>query len=226
MKKTFLSCALVCASHLYGMEPEPQPFKFGQEWKTLPPEVTSLILVALKESGNKPNEAIKNIIKLSAINTALNKMINLNDIRGFSKIVHMLADKFDKTPYQIAGMFETPTAQEYRRLVVALQNAIHNLNSEKIEKLIQEGADVNGLGSSLRDAIMGGQNKEFSKLYSTIKLLLDHGLNPNLKSAISKQTPLELLITLYQKGSFPKLKPEEYEQIRTLLEEAMQKYQK
>ena len=70
MKKIALLFAIACAGQMYGMEPEKpdiDPALWGRpsHEEGLPGEIKTLIIMALQESGNNPEEAIKNIIKVS-----------------------------------------------------------------------------------------------------------------------------------------------------------------
>lgn len=202
--------------------------EFRGEWKTLPDDVKGLILIALLQSGNDLNEAVKNIVKASAIDGKLNKMINYNDFKGFTTILHILADKFKRAPYYIALEFKTPTARLYSRLQGMLDGAAADGNAEGIEKLVQGGADVHGdEGTSLLlVAIKGDAN--FEKKYKTIKLLLNYGVDPNVtykELYASEETASTALTNYYEQGKFTE---EQYEQIKALFENAIQQrlYQK
>jgi hypothetical protein len=141
MKKLILLFIMVCASQLYGMEPiEPKRGILTGTWQNLPTEVKSLIITALAQSSNNLNEAIKHIIRLSRANKELNN--NLNDLKGFTKIVHMLANKFGMSTEAIAEKFNTATAKTYLELGNELMG-IQSFNLKKVRELIQEGADVN-----------------------------------------------------------------------------------
>lgn len=99
MKKIALLVTILCAGQLYSMEfekSELNPTIWRQE--QLPDDVKTLIMVAFAESGDNLKQAINNVKKVSLINTDLNKMINLNDIKGFTKIVHMLVNKSPDIP--------------------------------------------------------------------------------------------------------------------------------
>ena len=111
MKKVFLLCALVCASQLYGMEPEQKP----QSWNILPRDVQILIIQALYSNDN-PDEAIRAIIAMSRTNKAVNQLIH-GDIKSFTALVDLLEKKFPKMARQeIAKKFNTSIAKEYVEL--------------------------------------------------------------------------------------------------------------
>ncbi len=180
MKKIALFFTIACAGQLYGMES--QPIKFGEEWKNLPHEVIYLIL----QSGNNLDDAIKNIVKASAINKELNN--ELNDLKGFTKIVHMIADEFNSTTADVAKKFETPTSTTYLALVDKLRSAMLHNNVNEVAQVIEKGVDVNynfkpffnATGASLLARAVYLENIEI------IKLLLDNGANPNLKDIFGK----------------------------------------
>lgn len=184
MKKLVLLFTIVCTGQLYGMEPEKhQTVKFGEEWATLPDDIKSLILVALMQSGNDLDSAIKSIVKASAINVALNKMINYNDLQGFTKIAHMLANKFGISTFSIAKEFSTQTSKEYVRLLEQahyyMGEPIGDHVTDEIDELIKEGLDVNAIYSDgkslLQKAILTDRGLEL------VNLLLNSGANPHYK---------------------------------------------
>jgi len=161
MKKIFLLGALVCAGHLYGMEPlYPQRGVLAGTWQNLPTEIESLIITA---GGNNLDEAVKNIVGFSRINAKLNNMVNLNDLQGFTKIAHILADRFGTTTAGVAYQFNTPVAQAYNNLnfeLLQYQFRGMGTDSNEITKFIEKGADVNftsagsyGYATELRWAI-------------------------------------------------------------------------
>jgi hypothetical protein len=179
-KIALLFTLTLCAGQLYGMEPmEPQGrrIEFGEEWKTLPDEVKHLILMALMESGDNLDEAIKNIVKVSLINKKLNN--NLNDLQRFTKVVHMLADKFGITTNDIAykfSKFHIPTAEKYISLNASLLNYVGSdfISIDEIIKIINKGADVN-FGSRMIPskplaAAIANSKIEVVKLFSTSDL--------------------------------------------------------
>jgi hypothetical protein len=210
MKKIALLLTILCASQLYGMEkekPELNPAIWGQA--ELPNDTKILIIMALAQSGDNINEAIKNIETASRINKASNTMVNINNLQGFTKIVHMVADKFDKSPYYVANLFTIPIAQKYIKLGNALVSYIkdHNVKTDDIVQLINQGADVNyydDFGSApLATTIMNSDLK-------MVQLLLNSGANP-------EERHLWLAEALYNK-SYP-----ETITIKELIEDAMKK---
>lgn len=235
MKKLILVCALVCAGQMYGMtqmkQQEMDPALWGKSShdKGLPDEVKYLIIMALAQSDDESlmkkdrlDISIYNIKKASLINKELNKMINLNDVKGFTKIVHILADKFRKYgPKQytndaenfFAKGFNTETAKKYLELAEQLkESVIFGNNIDDIENLIKQGADVNS-NRLLNFALTSSTPLTFEK----IQLLLKHGANPYRKN-MDNTTPLETLNEKYQAGKFSDT---QYEQIKTLLEDAI-----
>lgn len=218
--KVFLLGALVCAGQMYGMEPmehKNEPVKFGQEWKTLPDEVKRLILVALSESGNNLDEAIKNIVKASKINKELNSMINLNDLKGFTKIVHMLADRFNQYPIAIATKYfkKSAVASRYLSLATKLKSAIAKGEVETAKEAIAEGVDVNNIPGLLHVAIYFAINKGHGT--EIIQLLLDNGINPYAHDMTIRLIPLKYLDRFQNAW--------QYIPVKRMLEDAMQRYQ-
>jgi len=210
-----LLLTLLCAGQIYGMEPlYPKPGLLAGSWENLPTEVQSLIMTAVAQSGNNLDNAIKNIVRFSKVNKELNNMINLNDLQGFTKIVHILADKFNDLPQDIAKAFHTSVAERYVQLADSLVLAIDGGDLEKTKQLISEGADPN-FYNFLEDAISNTITKKYN--IKIIQLLLNNGANP-YALGLYFETPLEYLNSNFNNSP-------EYEQIKTLLENAMKKYQ-
>jgi len=235
-----LLLTLLCAGQIYGMDPtSPVPYEASSEvrvdelrrtgplypehgvlagsWENLPPEVKSLIITAVAQSGDNLDEAIKNIVRFSRVNKKLNSMINLNDLQGFTKIVHMLAGKFkDITIPDIADSFDTLLAEKYVQLNNELRSALLSENIDDTKKFISEGADVNYSGFFLTKAVFFFTEKSIEM----VQLLLDNGANPYAEG-LGGLTPLECLNVSYRKKM---ITTTQYEQIKTLLENAMKKY--
>lgn len=160
----------------------------------LPDDVKHLIILAFAQSGNNIDKAIKNIKIASLTNKALNKMINADDLQGFTQIVHVLADKFDEKVGEIASELKTETAKKYIELNDELLTAVlYNDNSpetfKKITQLIKDGADVNYVNGNGGWSILGGAmfnlehlgNKTSEVNTAIIQLLLESGLKPTDK---------------------------------------------
>ena len=228
MKKMILLSALVCAGQMYGMEPEkPQSVEFGEEWKTLPNDVKPLILMALTQSGNDLDEAIKSIVKASRTTKALNQMINLNDLQGFTKIVHTLANKFNVSTQKVAVQFSTPTSKEYNRLLREAhwyaREPVGEPITNNINQLIKEGLDVNAIYSDGKSLLQRAITDHRS--LDLINLLLNAGANPHYKDN-EGHTALDYAKKLYSKvGTTPldRFILMNYQPIIPLLEEAMEK---
>ncbi len=184
MKKLILLFTMVCAaSQLYGMEPTEK--KEALRMYTSPemlPELRKKIINAALRSSDNLKEAITTIEKFSILHRVeLNNLFNLKD---FTKLVHMLADKFDLTTQAVAVKFGTATERRYLDLVYKLKQAIryHPADAKKIAQLIEQGADVNSTDlyshtSILIEAVKEGANAQAQ----IIKLLLDAGANPHHK---------------------------------------------
>ena len=119
----------------------------------------------------------------------------LNNLHEFTQLVHMLANKFDKSTMEIASKFNTPTAKKYIELAkdmfatVMYQASYENID-HKIINLINNGADVDVVTPIFF-------NKRFQRLlyivYKTdqkniAKLLLDAGANPNFIEGSKEKT--------------------------------------
>ncbi len=229
MKKLFLLGALICAGQLYGMEPEKpdmDPTLWGRSKEEgLPDEIKTLIIMALKESGNNPEEAIKNIIKVSRLNKQFYGILHdeygdLENLQYFTKLVHIIANKFGLTTQEVASKMKDlgmAIAQNYIILNISFAvNIRMGGNIVRIAKLIRKhGADVNY--TWLDTSLEKGGEEVFTPLryavrnrnIDAVKLLLDSGANPNYilngKKAIDYATDPE---------------------IKNLLRNAMEKWQK
>ena len=218
MKKIFLLCALVCASHLYGMEPQRGHYTGLGD---LPRETQAIIISYLQTNNNLDGTiaAIKEASKgVGLVNKQLNTIVNevYGIPKGFTALVHMLAAKFNQTPIQIAKAFKTQTAKKY----VALYEELYILvslqpNVTKVKKLLDEGVDINA-GPILYSATQPLLNGH--RIAAMIALLLEHGANPYNKNSMG-ETPLERLNRLR-----PRTNKADYERAKALLKEAMEKY--
>ena len=113
LSSLLLFFAIFAPGMVIGMKPE-KPELNPKIWGQLPYEVKKLIIMALAQSDDNINEAIKNIVKTKEVNKELNATIN--SLEGFTKIIHMLADKFGKSTQEVALLFDTQIAKEYVKL--------------------------------------------------------------------------------------------------------------
>ena len=190
MKKMILLVIMVCAGQLYGM---------GDIGK-LPKEVQVLVIQALN-SSNDIDSIINSIKVASSTSKALNQMINeqygLNNLKGFTTLAGILADKASRLGntalgnFGIARKFNTPVAKEYIDLgnqFVALLKA-ENADLAKIKELINKGLDPNltGQGQSILErvtqALWDKNNKK-----AAVQLLLAAGAKvpASLTSSVNK----------------------------------------
>ena len=195
MKKIALLFTIICAGQLYGMEPM-EAEHIGDLPGELQREITQAAIASSKDLG----KAIAMIKKLSeSFGIQYNKLFG--NIQDFTKLVYMLLDGFEVspylrkgTPYLIAQDLEKAhftLASEYLSLREQLQKSVTegDKNIEETKKLIEEGADVNSANT-----IFMALSANFllaRPAVQTIKLLLDHGANPYAKN-IQDLTPLEL----------------------------------
>lgn len=229
MKKLILVGALVCAGQMYGMEPQnprPELGTFGY----LPPELREKIIRDAIASSDTIEEAIKAInaasiqgvrydnlkdfMKLARI--LANKYDNLKD---FTKLVHILADKFNTSPYDIAKAFNMPIAERYIWLYDHFKDAVAKKQLARAASMILRGVDINAGQPDILYLALSTPPAEGLSVAKMIQLLLEHGANPYTKSGLYNETPLEFLNRNSQ--DFP-----EYEEIKSLLENAMKNYQK
>jgi hypothetical protein len=198
MKKLTLLLTLLCANQLYGMEPE-QTQGLGY-FSGLPKDIHQEIIRALINSKNL-EQAVQTVNIASAL-----RGVRYDNIKDFTRLIHMLAKKFNTSPEKVAMQFKTSVATKYCDLCEKLKTT---RDVTEAQKLIDDGADVNCsflLGLAILD----------QKPAAMIELLLSYGANPHTKGGV--KTALEVL------NDMDRYSPE-YEQIKLLLEEAMMKKQ-
>lgn len=166
MKKLILLFTIACAGQLYGMEAE--------SVRDLPEELRREImqLAQVILPSNNLDEAITTIKKLSAFFGN-----PLDDLKTFTALVHILADKFNKEPSDVAKQFNTPTAEKYEKLSTALTNLIVNHYFDGVKKLIEQGADVNSVVYNATPLFRAAMKEDFN----ITELLLASGANVNYK---------------------------------------------
>jgi len=153
MKKLLLLSTLVCAGQMYGMESQEPMGTFAQ----LPKELLHQeIIKQAIESSNTLEEAIKAVKMARALSG-----VQYDNLKNFTKLVHLLADKFDTTTHEVANEFNTLLAKNYIQLgeqLLQLNNQFNQPNildkdniRNKIDQLINDGADVN-FSTSIWDA--------------------------------------------------------------------------
>ena len=145
MKKIALlfTLTLLGAGALNGMEPEHGKSHWHRYGRS-PADVKGLILMYLHKSDNL-DDIIYDIKKASLINKDLNTIVNklYGNQKGFTALMHILANKFDKTTETIAEKFNTPVAKHYLDLGEQLNFAIGSADFDTAMQLIKQGADVN-----------------------------------------------------------------------------------
>lgn len=166
----------------YGMQSKSQFERFSE----LPIEVKAVLVSILSKGYDNVDDAIKAIQAVSRTNKELNKLVNEQygklsdqDLEIFTKIVHILADKFKQSTESISQYFKTPIAEKYRRLGEQLISAVRFGNREQIAQLIKQNADIN--------FSIVIKNVSFSPLFMAIllesvelvKLLIDVGADVN-----------------------------------------------
>lgn len=197
---------------LYGMEPE-QPF-----YKTLPKELKQEIINKALATSTNLTQAI-NAIKNASILHRVQFDTLFDNLEDFTKLAHILADKFNQNPLQIAEQFKKPTAKRYILLTEKLEaNVYRRHDLQEAEELIQEGADVNGLPMLDLAVTRPGVTT------AMIKLLLDHGADPDVKNE-NGYTPFKVYGALTFFNSPQIYRTPESEQIKVLLKNAMEKNQ-
>jgi len=140
-----LLMTLLCAGHLYGMEPlypqKPVINLSGPDYMAmLPREIKGLVIVALTESKTL-DEAIKAIRALTETNKEFNLIIN--EPVATRILIHLLVQKFKAPSEYIAQQLSTTGSERYimlsKRLIAVLWQAEDFATAEQ---LINAGADI------------------------------------------------------------------------------------
>jgi len=214
MKKIALLFTILCAGQLYGMKRIKPELKLEPEyghyvgWANLPPELKALIITYIN-TYDTLDDIVDAIKATSETNKELNLMVNekYGNLPGFTALVHILADKFNKTTHDIAAIFKTPVAKEYidinnSFIFTTLPNGsvvygLYDRNIlEYVKSFIKNGGDVNytlpdirirekphmSLLSYLYDELNYGFARYNSEVFKkAIELLLDAGADPNFR---------------------------------------------
>lgn len=217
MKKTMLLLTILYASILNGMYSNHNTsIKNGHSHlESLSSPAKNALTSAF--ATNNLNIVIDTLKKISdadddLYNETLYKVLYVLKYRqSFKELMHILARNFNMAPYQIAEKFKTPVSKEYVQLYEQLKShVLDKQNITRIKELMQQGADITADPHILLLAIVA--EKPTAAL---VQLLLAHGANPHI-TGDNNMTPLELLNGARRNIS-------EYEQIKTLLENAMKK---
>lgn len=221
MKKITLLLTILCASQLYGMEIEKPKIKSGYDsyistllyGRGLPTDVQGIIIASLNQNLSL-KDAIEFIKIASMTNKELNKMINLNDLKGFTNIVHILAHKFNMPTLNIAEQFNSPISKKYIELVELAINFVkmHGKETYLFNEWIKNGLDVNATWSNDRMSLL--MYASFYGNKPVVKLLLESHANPHYKNNNGK-TALDFLLSSHLPIKYP-------EDIEQLLRDAMQ----
>jgi ankyrin repeat protein len=178
MNKIALLLTILCLSPLHGMEPEKGRY-IGME--ELSPEVKALIIQALNAYNNNlsAQDNLKNTIRaikaMSSTSQELHEIVNdlYGNQKGFTKLMHILANKYGTSTAIIAQIFRGPAADMYIKNGYALLWGTHDTNM--VKQHISEGADVNFINemniTPLKQAMIN-LNPE------AVQLLLNAGANP------------------------------------------------
>jgi len=162
-----LVCALICAGQLYGMESQPS-------YETLLPELKQEIINTALATTKNIDESISMVKQLSIVHN-----VRYDNLKDFTKLVHLLADKFDKSTADIASKFiaskfNTPIAHTYLNLgknLLIFAGDRRPFRRIKMIELIDQGADVNfstGIVRPLKTAL-----KSYN--FDVVKILLNFG---------------------------------------------------
>lgn len=208
MKKIALLLTIACATQLYGMEKEKPTYE--ETYGSLLPELKqNIISTALTRSNNLP-EAIKIIESASAMYGAP----LYNNINDFTKLVHILANKFNTTTLNVAEQLNFPISKKYTELVELAINFIQMYGKESylFNQWIKDGLDVNATINNDNTSLL-----MYAASYGNtqaVKLLLNAGANPHYTNN-QGQTALDFLLSSHLPIQHP-------EDIKHYLNEAMQ----
>jgi hypothetical protein len=231
MKKIALLLTIVCAGQLYtmkriyGMEPERGHYVGLGD---LPREVQAIIIAYLQTNDDLDGTiaAIKEASKgVGLVNKQLNEIVNevYGIPKGFTALVHVLADKFNTSTENVANKFNTSAAETYVKLGSSLLNLSGDRTQaayDEMTDLIKQGADVNfeetnvDFGSEFTPLGLAVRNFDAEG----VRLLLDSGAKPT-KSQLDEA---EEIVALYQDDPDTLKKAKA---VKKLLEEAMKKQQ-
>ena len=229
----FLLLTIICANSLNGMEAE----RIGD----LPEELRDEIATAAILSSESPDDAIIMIKKLSVLfSVQYDKLFS--NLKDFTRLVHMLGDKFNLPTKEIAERFDTEkksldkklryalkqsvdittVAKKYSNLAKELSDALQQpVDISIIAKLIEQGADVNYTFEhfgTIPTPILAQAVSQASP--EAVKLLIDGGANPY--SVVGGfGTSLDYL---HARASSPWYPHDKATAIEELLQKAMQKY--
>lgn len=207
MKKLTLLLTLLSIGALNGMEPETPQIEY---WNLLPREVKNIVLNNLYSSNNK-DEIIKNLRSFSLVNKRLNTA--LNNLKTFTAITHMLAQRFNLKPMTIAQEFNTSAAKEYLQLYETLKTAMSLNDVEGFNTAITKGADLKAENINRLFFDYYTLDTQKPPKYAITKVLLEHGANPHQRNLFGSALTY---LNYYHKNT------PEYEQIKKLLENAME----
>ena len=160
MKKLILLFTILCAGQLYGME--------AQNIMGLPEELRTEIIRKALAASDTLEEAIK------AIKVGVLRGVNYDNPKDFTKLVHVLAKKFD---------LDTATvAQEFRTTTVANIAKNYLIQSRMLLKLIAsyDAGDIQILIDNIKELINGGADVNFVQRHT--------GMLPSL--GFNEDTPL------------------------------------
>jgi hypothetical protein len=170
----------------------------------------------LKKALSNNMDLLKNLLKNIRPNDfdgaiEIIEKLEINDLKDFTKMIHILADKFNEpTGLIVKHSFKTPVSQEYQNLGMQLLNIAGREGESvrnKIIELIKEGADIN---FAFGDSVLAKAISEYS--LENIELLLKLGAKPTVHD-------------LHKVNGWVQLRPhnEMFIKIKNLIEEAMKK---
>lgn len=182
MKKILsLLLAITSTTQLHGMDSTSlcELRRSGKDMRTLgdfdelPEDIHQVIVKTLATSNN-----LEQTIEAINIATVL-RGVKYDNLECFTKLVHVLADKFNDGTGEIAKKIKTPISDHYFDLYVQLRTAVFcsSPNIELIQKLINQGADVNGSANITRVTPL--MNAIPWQNINLITLLLNSHANPN-----------------------------------------------
>ncbi len=199
------------------------------------------MLVALAQSGDNIDLAIQYIKRASQANKELYNMIN--NMKGFTTLVHTLGDKFHITYQDVANKFGTEIAKQYVNLGKELLDASlggweAQVKINKMKTLLLEGADPNfksdgkemlySVGDTPLDSIFrlidtNNPEKTVAEAKQLVHLLLTYGAVSDEKIINSLDSYLYSLKDTYLGKMLGQTLDDKVNEIRQMLEKSMKK---
>jgi hypothetical protein len=191
MKKIALLFTILCVGQLYGME-EQSPYHALP--KELQKEIVNTALATSKSVDNAVDairifgtlhkvhygtQSATNLLMTmlpNDLNQAINQIKNLQGTtpQDFTKLVHILADKFKTNTLSVASQFinlkiNRTAAEKYIDSGLSFSQAIMTRNLTALNTLINEGADVNFTNSNGEGPLKWATEKKSQEIIKILR---------------------------------------------------------